>query len=319
MCVTTERHSTVCGHKATYTKVCKKKGKSVFNIFRSKCAPSKQGAMIYELCHDCRRFWQAYGVDEIEATERTSNYRVQHKYYGPLSPHSFSNTRKPVLLRDGELETGDPVVHLGIPTAGPSEVPKRRLTERSVNRYGDPMESVLRARDYQEDLPRWMNRWTVGEASTSRPRSAESTVTLWPTAEDQDLTEPENTVEMHGGRGDNAGSGSIDGFLNDAFEYEGLATRLKATTVNPDGFELQPLGRPASVALRADGVERLHPARALPPRQIPRNLLPTPNTPDLDKPLPRAPRQGSPMPGRKFDSQNPERDLPANLYYPRAF
>lgn len=39
--------------------------------------------------------------------------------------------------------------------------------------------------------------------------------------------------------------------------------------------------------------------------------------PDLDKPLPRRPRPDNPMPNRSFDSRNPERDLPANKYYPR--
>ena len=40
---------------------------------------------------------------------------------------------------------------------------------------------------------------------------------------------------------------------------------------------------------------------------------------DLEKPLPRPPRPDSPMPGRKFDNQNPERDLPASKFYPRVF
>lgn len=39
---------------------------------------------------------------------------------------------------------------------------------------------------------------------------------------------------------------------------------------------------------------------------------------DLEKPLPRAPRMDSPMPGAPFDSANPERDLPGNLYYRRV-
>jgi hypothetical protein len=38
---------------------------------------------------------------------------------------------------------------------------------------------------------------------------------------------------------------------------------------------------------------------------------------DLDKPLPPPPRCDSPMPGRPFDSQNPDRYLPRSKYYPR--
>ena len=81
-------------------------------------------------------------------------------------------------------------------------------------------------------------------------------------------------------------------------------------------FELGNVDRPLPLRMRKESFDR---QKHFPASQSHRSRSTTQSKSkiDLDKPLPRPPRCDSPMPGRPFDSQNPERDLPANKYYPR--
>lgn len=246
MCVTIERNSTLCNHRMSHTQVCKRllNPDSKFNVFRKKCLPVLNSTYHFELCHDCRRFWETHGVSEVEAVTRTRNYRLQT---GDHSPVSFAWV---LSYDDGE----------------PRETSAK------------PAPFRLRPKD---NKPAAASRLGAVENS--------STVTLWPTMPDAPDTPPEpalpapqepSQAHLRCGTAASNQSGTI---------IVGLDERL----AHPDDFELESF------------------ARSLPLGLSPRRSL------DLDKPLPRPPRVHSPMPGSKFDSRNPERDLPARMYYPR--
>jgi hypothetical protein len=108
MCVTTLRTSTLCGHLTKDTELCKEKtGRSAFKIFYPKCTPTTNRTFLYEICHGCRKYWQAYGIDEVQATEHTQACRGQHGYIGLVSPFASFHGQTPFLMQDIDLNSND--------------------------------------------------------------------------------------------------------------------------------------------------------------------------------------------------------------------
>jgi hypothetical protein len=183
MCVTTVRLSNICGHTAVHTKVCKKKaGTSLFNVFRASCKPTKTSANYYEICHDCRRFWEARGISELRAQDIYRMYRDTHQYYGAgLTPHEWRKGEMPTLVRDRELEAGESV-------RPPSEVP-------------EPIPESQVSDQWRGNLTRYLIELEE-QRKTARPKSRGSSLTLWPTvegdnqAQDENIAPPED-FEMH--------------------------------------------------------------------------------------------------------------------------
>jgi hypothetical protein len=246
MCIITEKNSTVCGHRASYTDECKKKRRgrsSILNRFAKGCSSVLNSTYNYEICHTCRRFWRDHGVSERVATESTREYRKMKDEWAPLAPETvfYSTTWA----------------------------------------------------DIVPDLPMY-----------SREENA-SSATLWPALVELPRPEPEVLPQLPANAylppktADSGRTGS-----------ETITIGMASNVANTQNFELGNVNRP------------------LPPRpQLERPIAHFPafqpcpaksrSKPDLDKPLPRAPRPDSPVPGAPFDSQNPDRDLPANKYYPR--
>lgn len=107
MCETSERYSTICGHIASHTSLCaQKRPQSIFNILRPKCTPTTERTTYWELCSDCRRFWQKHGIKESDAIERTRTYRVKHGISGSVSPLSHANGDLE-LMQDINLDSDD--------------------------------------------------------------------------------------------------------------------------------------------------------------------------------------------------------------------
>lgn len=182
MCVTTERLSNICGHKAVHTEVCKKKagGTSLFNVFRALCKPTKSSANYFEICHDCRLFWESRGISELTAQTIYRMYRDTHQYYGGgLSPHEWRKGERPTLLRDREQENGERVGH-------PSEISEPQARVSNI---------------WQGNLTRYLIELEQKKAQVRR-RSCSSSITLWPTVDgdspgqDTPIPPPEE-FEMH--------------------------------------------------------------------------------------------------------------------------
>jgi hypothetical protein len=93
-----------------------------------------------------------------------------------------------------------------------------------------------------------------------------------------------------------------------------------------EDFELEALGNKQQVKVDAHRFKKQDLRVAIPRRSVHRLISEglgshTPTQvkapPDLNKPLPPPPRRDSPMPGRPFNSENPERDVPYGKYIPR--
>jgi hypothetical protein len=137
------------------------------------------------------------------------------------------------------------------------------------------------------------------DEEAARPASNASSCTLWPTSTSEprkkDMLDPRE-FEMHGalqGEGEPVPGTLEMGSLDIADEivdpWQGHPNEeMVDPNEFPERFDTPP---------EDDGFE----------------------TVDLNKPLPPPPRLPTPMPGRPFDSRFPERNLPRNKYYPRAF
>jgi hypothetical protein len=350
MCVTSERHSSICWHIAAHTKLsAEKKSQVILKIFHSRCKLSKMKTIHYELWDDCRQFWQAHGVSESEAIQRTGAYRAQYNYFGPLSP--FNDSGNPVLMGD---------IGLGRKS---EEASKARHVADSIDQVagresqlmewltsgGNPLDVVQRAKRYEEDLTERMIKQTIREPLSSINKSSASIHTLWPKIPIQPSEDAKDTDKGDGKEGgsDEPIFGDIPDNLRkagglihpDEFELDELSTGLQseATLQKPGYFELETSNKPPPVKIHADGFERQVLPMPSPRRPIRKSFLDrapsrqdaekidseVPNLgkipQDLDKPLPPPPRRDTPMPGRPFDGQNPERDLPYRMYIPRAF
>lgn len=258
MCVTTERNSTICGHRASFTQKCKKGKSTSFLAHFRKCSPVLNTAYHHELCHDCRCFWKNYGVSEREAIERTQDYRTDHNFYAPLSPAR-------VLRHNGKGSTDASVL----------PDPQRLKREENASKVTIwPNMGNAHAEGYPEILPQPLPQ------AHHPPGTADSNRT--------------------------------------GFETIMVGMASNEFWGHPEDFKLGNVDRPLPLRINREDFEKRTPNfptfrshRSSSSAMKPELRL------DLDKPLPRPPRYDSPMPGRPFDSQNPERDLPANKYYPR--
>ena len=127
-------------------------------------------------------------------------------------------------------------------------------------------------------------------------QSSASTITLWPSVPGADS---DNANGNDKGKGRDPNSPTHP----DEFEMEEVDTSLRRETlpIDLDGFDAEAFNSQLQAELKSWEFERQG------------------RPSDLDKPLPPPPRRGSPMPGRPFDSQNPESDVPKSKYVPRAF
>lgn len=307
MCVTTERNSTICGHRASFTTPCKKKTSTSILNHLQKCSPVLNSTYHFDLCHDCRHFWRNHGVDEKEAIERTREYRTDHNHHAPLSPAR-------VLAHNEGKSTDASVV--------PESLRFERKENASTTTLWPSMDDA-RLGTASKPLPCQPSKCR-GQRSNGKGKGVNgqlahkaenaSTIMSWPRVayaqiESHSEILPQLLSQAHFRPG-TAGS-----------DRSGLETILigiesEELVAGSQDFELGNVDRPLPLKVRKESFDR---QKHFPASQSHRSRSTTQPKPrlDLDKPLPRPPRCDSPMPGRPFDSQNPERDLPANKYYPR--
>ena len=225
--------------------------------------------------------------------QKTVDCRAKHDYYGPLAAHSFSRKQSPVLMQEIQFRTADQL-------AQDARRP-RRLGEQLT---GSVVERIDSATRYERDLTSWLVN--INDEA-SRPVEVPvmmrfelegSTETLWAYfypgypdgAEEAERAEPATD------------KGKSRQVIEPEDQELGSFTRLRVDPVAYRRFEVQDLSKQPSS------------------RQVSKILpqTPRPNSPDLNKPLPRPPRPDSPMPGLPIDSEDPERYLPKNKYYPRV-
>jgi len=106
MCSIERRHSNICNHTCEYTKECRRKRYSNrrWAHILSECKIEISENRYHEICHTCRRFFEARGITQVDALHQYKNYRQERSFYGPLSPHVYKSDKTPVLMPDGELE-----------------------------------------------------------------------------------------------------------------------------------------------------------------------------------------------------------------------
>ena len=261
MCVTIERHSSICGHKASHTEACRKKKcrESFFGkFFTCGCSHSLSVTYYWEICHYCRRYWTSYGVCETDAVQRTLDYRAEHDYHGPLAPHSYSNRHSPGFIQEGELRTAEQLAQ---------NAAARRLGKQLKGSVADRIDE---ATEYDAS---WMSddvtRTSMEVPVMMRFPLGESTETVW--------------ADFYTGNPN----------LKEAREpskHKGKGREV----VEPDYLELGRLTRPRPCLVDSDGFELQHlrwPRLGRPIPQLP--LLRPSGAPDLNKPLPRLPRRDS--------------------------
>lgn len=338
MCLIHERQSTICGHEASYTELCvEKKTQSVLKIFCPKCVPTRRIISYYEICHDCRRFWQLYGVDEISAIQRTQVYRRKYDYLGPLSPYS-TGLVQPKLVQD---------IYINFDSRNN---PRAKLLAdrvdqgvgRNMHKAGWPVGDRENIKTHEipahqkEDLTDWLTKQAIEDASSSKRESSGTVLTLWPVVPESQISRNHNKVQDEGKL--KAKVNVVPGGINnlpspDEFEMDEVETNLQ--TERPlEGssyFELDALVNHPQGEVDAYAFERqdLH----MPIPRTPAHILGSsyqglgglePVTgsavkpsPDLNKPLPPLPKRDSPMPGCPFESENPEGDVGYSEYIPR--
>lgn len=295
MCITTERNSTICGHRESFTEKCKKETHTSFlNHFR-KCSFVLNSTFHHELCYDCRHFWWKHRLSESEAIERTREYRADHNYYAPLSPQL-------VLHHNGRRSKDENSLQLNrknesevVPWPGKSDEELNGWAEILLHESGHT--EPLRCDRKGKGIDRSVHplKYRAGENA--------SQVTLWPLPAARTESYPEFPPPQQPQRTYRSPS-----------KADSNQTGLETIVVGmehlppPDDFELGNIDRPLPLRVNRDGFHR---EELYFPKSQSRLRI------DLGKPLPRPPRCDSPMPGCPFDSQNPERDLPANMYYPR--
>jgi hypothetical protein len=282
MCITTERHSTICGHKASHTQICRAKRCENFlgKLLLCPCSPFASSVYVWEICHTCRHFWNSYGSSESTAIEKTIDYRAQHNYQGPLTPHSWSKKSPPVLMQEIELRTTEQLAQ---------DAAARRLGEQLTGSVAERIDDATR---HERDLTSWIaNIDDKTNESVEVPlKFGYSTETLWanfyPGSPDQadERTEPPK---------DKGKDRDLENPCN--FEAQNPIWLL-AGLVDSQGFVTQSQNA------------------TLPGRPISKMLQPTPRpgAPDINKPLPQTPRPDSPVRGLKFDSEYPETYLSKN-------
>ena len=325
MCLIHERQSTICGHMASYTELCvEKKTQSVLKIFCPKCVPTRRIISYYEICHDCRRFWQLYGVDEISAIQRTRVYRRNYDYLGPLSPYS-TGLAQPKLVQDIDINFDS----RNNPRA---KLLADRVDQRAGrNKAGWPVgdRENIKTQEipahHKEDLTGWLTKQAIEDASSSKRESSGTVLTLWPVVPESEISRHHNKVHDEGEL-----KASPDEFEMDGVETN-LQTERSLEGTGTSYFELDSLVNHPQGKVNAYAFERqdLH----MPISRIPAHILgssyqglggvePVTGTavkpsPDLNKLLPPLPKRDSPMPGCPFESQNPEGGVPYSEYIPR--
>lgn len=102
MCKLVHVKHTVCNHVHTNERLCKfgrhspprapqtrnplRKLHHHFSVSLKECHVTQSLSQEYSLCHDCRRAWEKYGVQEWKATEFYQEYRRKNAFWGRLTP-----------------------------------------------------------------------------------------------------------------------------------------------------------------------------------------------------------------------------------------
>jgi len=123
----------VCQHTDKYTKECLTKRRSLFAYF-SKCSPSTQSSSIYDLCHECRRYWAEHQVSEQEATRSYVSYREAHDHDGPLSPMFILSASE--VVQPACISAAGESCQVPQPSAGPSGLNMSGLQNLTPMLYG---------------------------------------------------------------------------------------------------------------------------------------------------------------------------------------
>lgn len=294
MCVTTERNSTICGHRRSFTAHCKKRtSTSILNSLR-KCSPVLNSSYHFDLCHACRRIWCNQGVAESEAIERMREYRTDHNYHAPLSPTRVLQLKVSGMSGSLRRERDNSSTEMLWPSMadarqGTSSKPLRRVS-------GEPW--APRRKDKGKGVDRSIRPPTNRAENASRMMSSPRTLEA---GENHAEIHPEAPSQAHlrPKTGDSSRTG-----------LETIIIGMDSDEHFANSYDFEPgnVNKPLPLSIKKRSPERVCVKC--------RGKQPKPRL-DLGKPLPRPPRADSPMPGRPFDSQNPERDLPANMYYPR--
>jgi hypothetical protein len=294
MCITTERNSTVCGHRASFTALCKKATSTSIVAHFLKCSPVLNSTYHFDLCHDCRHLWRNQGVDETKAMARTREYRTDHNYYAPLSPARVlaNKSRRetiasvvPEPLRFEREENASTVTlwsSMADTKLGTSLKPLPREPGQQSKRKGKGIDTSVHPLTCKADNSPDSTTMTLW------PRMFDAQVELYPEILPQSLPQ----AHLPPGTADSNRTG---------LETIIVCIESDEYCAASQDFELGNTDRPLPLNVRRAKSGRMQPKPEL----------------DLDKPLPRPPRCDSPMPGRLFDSQNPEKYLTANKYYPR--
>jgi hypothetical protein len=106
MCKLLQLEHTVCFHRSSLLNECAAHRNPTSLLTRlnvRKCKLTVKRSLVYELCHDCRRFFTERGYTEFFALRVYEDFRSKHSYYGELIPHEYSNKVPPTVLKDEEL------------------------------------------------------------------------------------------------------------------------------------------------------------------------------------------------------------------------
>jgi hypothetical protein len=240
-------------------------------------------------------------VSENEAAERMMEYRTDHNYYAPLSPERvlFHNGGRRAAATPERLKKENqskltlwPEGDVPLEYDGWTEIPLHGSGQAPVN-------SDMKGKGIDRSI----------HPLTYRAVENASQATIWPSLPAAEAAYIEFPLPQ-----------ALPQAYHTQRRTDSNQTGLGTIVIgldnlpNSDDFEIGNVDRPLPLRANKEGFQRqkTYFAASMPERPAqPKIRL------DLDKPLPRPPRADSPMPGRPFDSQNPERDLSAKMYYPR--
>jgi hypothetical protein len=257
-----------------------------------------------------------------------------------VSPYSFDG-EKLILMQDIDLSGNEDKNNVGLPVGRTNDRSRRDTVMDFLTGWKDDVVEEEMPVGRGEELTKWLVSREIEDApSTSREsknnRTSLSRMTRWPTVPGSNIEDMRDSGKGNG-REEHAAQPSLQGnrlARPKQFDPDDVGPSSRPTTrfeipyifdrepsenwpqgrVDADGFERQDLHVPTSrqvgkMRYTIQDVENIDATETVQSQLHP---------PDLDKPLPPPPRIDSPMPGRPFDSQNPERDVAYSKYIPRA-
>lgn len=321
MCATTERKYLICGHTSSYTERCPRElfrevhqareqrkqhvVQRFLSRFRSIPAEYHEGALCkttlefhayYEICYECRSTWRFHGITEQEAVKKYQAYREKHDYVGELTPSIGPG--QPTFLEELRL--------LGPVKRKRASKPSRKGKEKEVRPVSPA--SIATHKTGDTVWPSFV---------TKAPKEAPANEPI-PDPEDMELDEVYRNLP----RDEDVPDDTFDiGERRLNFHIRGYRPRKETIDPHRDTFDIgeESLNPQIRDHLRKETIDP-HPRKEMiDPHRCDFNTDSSSSSKsiDLNKPLPPLPRIGSPIPGRPFDRENPDRDLPRSKYYPR--